>query len=302
MISDYLQRNDITLQQFFERLDSDGDGKVNYSEFVDGVATIVVSGSLTKENLQQIFEAIDVNKDKFLTVNELSLFLQGAQLKRTQKLSRIDPHIIAEIKKEIETLFQFFDRGTGECTAVELHRTMQSISPISMEQASEMLKQVDKDNDGKITREEFIELMQPILLDDYVSPEQDLEDLRAIFRDADDDHSGYLTIEEMYRCLLKMGADITRESVISLFSEFDINSDMKIDIDEFVTIMSCGDQINFSQQQNVETYKKIRQCRKLDKLDFLKAFSKMPSSFMPSFYHERWTKARKNLPSSVFKV
>jgi Ca2+-binding EF-hand superfamily protein len=48
---------------------------------------------------------------------------------------------------------------------------MQSISPISMEQASEMLKQVDKDNDGKITREEFIELMQPILLDDYVSPE-----------------------------------------------------------------------------------------------------------------------------------
>jgi Ca2+-binding EF-hand superfamily protein len=43
-----------------------------------------------------------------------------------------------------------------------------------------------------------------------------------------------------------MGADITRESVISLFSEFDINSDMKIDIDEFVTIMSCGDQINFS--------------------------------------------------------
>ena len=86
MISDYLQRNDITLQQFFERLDADGDGKVNYSEFVDGVATIVVSGSLTKENLQQIFEAIDVNKDKFLTVNELSLFLQGAQLKRTQKL------------------------------------------------------------------------------------------------------------------------------------------------------------------------------------------------------------------------
>jgi len=48
---------------------------------------------------------------------------------------------------------------------------MQSISPISMEQASEMLKQVDKDNDGKITREEFIELMQPILLDDYVLPE-----------------------------------------------------------------------------------------------------------------------------------
>ena len=50
------------------------------------------------------------------------------------------------------------------------------------------------------------------------------------------------------------------------------------------------------------TYMKIKKTRKLDKLDFLKAFNKLPASYIPSFYHDRWTKTKKNLPSSVFKV
>lgn len=52
----------------------------------------------------------------------------------------------------------------------------------------------------------------------------------------------------------------------------------------------------------MSTYLKIKKTRKLDKLDFLKVYNKMPASFIPSFYHERWAKSRKNLPSSVFKV
>ena len=40
--------------------------------------------------------------------------------------------------------------------------------------------------------------MQPLLLDEYVSPEQEMEDLRAVFMDADLDHSGFLSIDEFY--------------------------------------------------------------------------------------------------------
>lgn len=67
-----------------------------------------------------------------------------------------------------------------------------------MEQAEEMVKKVDQDGDGKISREEFIKLMQPILLDEYVAPEQEMDYLRAIFKDADLDHSGFLSIDEFY--------------------------------------------------------------------------------------------------------
>jgi len=45
---------------------------------------------------------------------------------------------------------------------------------------------------------------------------------------------------------------------------------------------------------------KIKKVRKLDKLDFVKAFNSLPINYTPSFYTERWNKLKKNLPSSVF--
>ena len=45
--------------------------------------------------------------------------------------------------------------------------------------------------------------------------------------------------------MLKLVADVTKQEVIDLFTEFDINGDMQIDIDEFVAIMSFGEEINF---------------------------------------------------------
>lgn len=67
----------------------------------------------------------------------------------------MDATVIADVNKEIDTLFQYFDKGTGYCTAVEIHKTMQSMQPISMEQAVEMVKKVDADGDGKISKSEF---------------------------------------------------------------------------------------------------------------------------------------------------
>ena len=47
---------------------------------------------------------------------------------------------------------------------------------------------------------------------------------------------------------------------------------------------------------------KIKKARKLNIMDFLRAFNSMPQSFTQSFFMERWNKAKKNLPSSVFKA
>jgi Ca2+-binding EF-hand superfamily protein len=54
------------------------DGNVDFSEFVDGVSRVVVSGSISRQDLENIFNAIDINKDRFLSVNEFGLFLKGA--------------------------------------------------------------------------------------------------------------------------------------------------------------------------------------------------------------------------------
>ncbi len=81
-----------------------------------------------------------------------------------------------------------------------------------------------------------------------------------------------------------------------MFAEFDTSGDNKIDIDEFVTIMSSGAQFNFSNEANVQTVKNINSVGKLQRFEFLKALDKMPSSFTQSFFFYKFSK-NSNLPS-----
>jgi hypothetical protein len=75
IISDYLVRNGITIEQFHSVLDTNGDNKIDRQEFVSGVMKVVISGSITSADLEDIFKAIDINNDQLLSVNEFALFV-----------------------------------------------------------------------------------------------------------------------------------------------------------------------------------------------------------------------------------
>lgn len=77
-----------------------------------------------------------------------------------------------------------------------------------------MIRQVDADNDGHITHSEFHTLLQPIVLDEFIKPEKDLEDIRSLFKSADTDMSGYLSADEFFKCLHRMGAEVTKDEVV----------------------------------------------------------------------------------------
>jgi Ca2+-binding EF-hand superfamily protein len=47
----------------------------------------------------------------------------------------MDPTVVAEVREEIEQLFNYFDNGQGSITAAEIFTTMKSIQPISIEKA-----------------------------------------------------------------------------------------------------------------------------------------------------------------------
>ena len=61
--------------------------------------------------------------------------------------------------------------------------------------------------------------------------------------EADTDYSGYLSVNELYIALKKGGADVSHEDIIILMSEIDIDKNGEIDIDEFIALMTMGDQI-----------------------------------------------------------
>lgn len=68
-----------------------------------------------------------------------------------------------------------------------------------------------------------------------------MEDLRAMFIEADIDHSGTLSVDEIYSVLLKMGAEVTFDELIELMNEIDVDRNGELDIDEFIALMTMGD-------------------------------------------------------------
>ena len=82
--------------------------------------------------------------------------------------------------------------------------------------------------------------------------------------------------------------------------KFDEDGSGEIEFDEFVAMMNLGDDVNFQTGGAKNSYLKIRKARKLNVMDFLKAFSNLPSSFTPSSFTDKW-KLKRNLPSSVLK-
>ena len=67
--------------------------------------------------------------------------------------------------------------------------------------------------------------MMPLMQDELISQEDRVEDLRAKFLEADVDYSGFLSVDELWNLLHKMGADVTQDDVITLMNEIDVDRD-----------------------------------------------------------------------------
>ena len=200
----YMKQNNYTTVHMHEILDQDGNGYVDKMEFVTGLEVMNVPG-LVKKDFNTIFECIDIDRNGFLSVNEFGLFLEGATLTREQRISQIPQNMLNEIKEEIDSFFRLFDEnGDGFIEAHEILTAMRGLGfQITLEKAQEMIASVDDNGDKKIDREEFESLMKPILHDKLLSAEDDVEAIRAMFKEADTDYSGFLTADEIYAVLLK---------------------------------------------------------------------------------------------------
>ena len=77
--------------------------------------------------------------------------------------------------------------------------------------------------------------------EELLSNEDNIEELRLKFLDADIDCSGTLTVDEIYSVLLKMGAELSMDELVELMHEIDIDRTGSLDIDEFVALMTAGD-------------------------------------------------------------
>jgi len=138
---------------------------------------------------------------------------------------------------EYTDAFKLFDAdGNGHIDAKELQEVLQKIGiEATLEQAQEMIAEVDKDKNGTIELPEFIEMMEK---HDAQEEADDIEGLQMAFRAFDIDGNGKIDRAELAQVMKNLGQELTDEEIDAMMKEADTDGDGAIDFEEFKALMS----------------------------------------------------------------
>ena len=92
-----MQDNNYTTAQMHDTIDLNKDGHVDKKEFVTGFSGMQIPG-LMQKHLVSVFEAIDIDNNCYLSLNEFSLYLEGVHKKREQRINELPADITQDIK------------------------------------------------------------------------------------------------------------------------------------------------------------------------------------------------------------
>jgi len=137
----------------------------------------------------------------------------------------------------LKEAFALFDADhDGEITVHELGRVMRNhgLNPTN-EELKDMIRNVDKNSNGAIDFNEFIEMM--------VRKEAKVEeDVMHAFRVFDRDGDGYISVEELRLTMNNLGEPLTDQEVRSMIEEADLDGDGRINFQEFARLMQTQQQ------------------------------------------------------------
>ena len=89
-------KNSTTLKEIFDEIDTDGNGKINYNEFV--ASCLEASQIQNEEYLEYIFKNIDVDKNGKISVAEISQIMVEKELGQASQ-AKIHAVISKVVKK-----------------------------------------------------------------------------------------------------------------------------------------------------------------------------------------------------------
>ena len=145
------------------------------------------------------------------------------------------PGLSEEEIEEIREAFNLFDTdGSGTIDPKELKAAMQSLGFEAKNQTIyQMIGDIDKDNDGSIDFEEFLDMMTA-----KMSDKDTREDIAKVFRLFDDDTSGSITLRNLRRVAKELGETMTDEELQEMIDRADSNGDGAVSMDDFYNIMT----------------------------------------------------------------
>lgn len=295
MLNAELIRAEVTAIEMFSKYDIDNDGVLSMNEFLEAFKSM--RSMIPEQKLVEAFEILDANNSKTLSINELAIKMPGYKASLERRITNLD--LGQRFDEEVREIFGMLDRdkdGSIDYNEIILGIKAYCILP-SQNQTKEIMEKIDRNRNGKIEYEEFKIFVEDTVKREILRQEDEMQDMRQKFIHADIMKNGYLTPDQLLGVLKSTKADVTQEELNHLLSYVDADKNGKIDIDEFVLLMSGASPEVFADPRASSIMFNIRKSRKISPMDFFKMFQNMPSHFLPSFISEQH-KMKRILPSS----
>ncbi|OCT98595.1 hypothetical protein XELAEV_18010829mg [Xenopus laevis] len=140
-----------------------------------------------------------------------------------------------EQKQEIKDAFELFD--TDKDKAIDYHELKVAMRALGFDvkkaDVLKILKDYDGETTGKITFDDFNEVVTDLILD-----RDPQEEILKAFKLFDDDDSGKINLRNLRRVARELGENMTDEELRAMIEEFDKDGDGEINQEEFLSIMT----------------------------------------------------------------
>lgn len=139
----------VEARSIFHEFDKDKNGVISSQEM--GTALRMLGLNPTMKEVQNMINEIDQNGDGMVDFDDFLTFLRRSYKKPD------------EVKTELKKAFQVFDMNKdGFISREELHSVLTKMGEqLTEEEVDEMMEEADKNGDGKIDYEEYVETMYP---------------------------------------------------------------------------------------------------------------------------------------------
>eukprot|EP01052_Picozoa_sp_SAG31_P004618 SAG31_NODE_193_length_20735_cov_15.125509_2_plen_5371_part_00 len=240
-----LSERGFDLSAAFAALDADKSGSITHEEFRDGLRTLGID--LPNSQIRELIAVFDEDGDGNIEYREFVREFGAKPEDLLRTLTKLQSKLVAVdadfTEEDLTTAFSALDfDGDGSITHDEFRAGLRRLGIVlPTTTVEQLLKAFDADNDGEINYVEFLREFgtKPHQLHAMLK-ERGLSDMKQGFQALDKDGDGSISHEEFREGLQALGVSLPVNQIEQLIKTLDADLDGEIDYDEFVREIPRG--------------------------------------------------------------